>query len=130
MPCAVEHFTYRGLLFCQTQTDAEGNFRLRGMQPGKQYTIKVKLEGDQRIERASPSTGYQAVLPAVLDHILSILLCYSLTNHLIYWCLALQAGELKDIFNMDFLVFRRLPKLDLTGEVTAEPHVLSTLKVR
>jgi hypothetical protein len=31
--------------------------------------------------------------------------------------------------NQDFLVFRRLPKTDLTGEVTAEPHVLSTLKV-
>jgi hypothetical protein len=40
-----------------------------------------------------------------------------------------QNEALTDVQNQDFLVFRRLPKTDLTGEVTAEPHVLSTLKV-
>jgi hypothetical protein len=87
----------------ETQTDAEGNFRLRGLQPGKEYRIRVKTAADQRIERASPADGYLVHLPA-------------------------KEG-LRDVQDQDFLVFRRLPKLDLTGEVTADPYVLSTLKV-
>jgi len=87
----------------ETQTDAEGNFRLRGLQPGKEYRVRVKATADQRIERAAPSDGYLVTLAA--------------------------NEALADVQNQDFLVFRRLPKTDLTGEVTAEPHVLSTLKV-
>jgi len=87
----------------ETQTGAEGNFRLRGLQPGKEYRVRVKIGADQRIDRASPSEGYLLSLP--------------------------ENRPLVDEQHKDFLVFRRLPKVDLTGEVNTDPHSLPTLKV-
>jgi hypothetical protein len=52
----VEAVTGDNQLVEESQTDDKGNFRLRGLLPGKDYNIRVRTAGNQRVDRASPST--------------------------------------------------------------------------
>lgn len=120
-------------IYSKTQTGAEGNFRLRGLQPGKEYRVRVKIGADQRIDRASPSEGYLLSLPEVISLPTAFRAQRCTLTVTSPFCAALlgnvQNRPLVDEQHKDFLVFRRLPKVDLTGEVNTDPHSLPTLKV-
>jgi len=86
----------------ETQSDAKGYFRLRGLNPEKQYIVRVKRdsENNKRFERASP----QAV--------------------------SVNVSNLQDYRDVHFIIFRRSNRFHLTGSVSSDPpQFLSTLSV-
>lgn len=83
----------------ETQTDVNGQFRIRGLLPNKSYKIGIKQQGDSdRIERASPSS------------------------------ISVKVSK-QDIQNIEFIAFRRSNKYDLAGIVETESKWISSLTV-
>uniref|UniRef100_A0A6B2KWV3 ER membrane protein complex subunit 7 beta-sandwich domain-containing protein n=1 Tax=Arcella intermedia TaxID=1963864 RepID=A0A6B2KWV3_9EUKA len=86
-------------LYEETQTDNSGNFRLRGLYPNKEYSLRVKLNKNSLIGRSEPQQ-----IPVLLSN--------------------------ADIENMEFIVFSKNTKYDITGTVNAEKELLSSLSVQ
>ena len=85
----------------EAQSDANGQFRLRALQPGRRYQIHVKQSEGERVERASPPS------------------------------IPIQMGNADVKSGVEFIVFRRSTnKADLTGVVETSPELLPTLTVR
>lgn len=91
----------------EAKTDASGSYRLRGLKPGKTYTIRSKLtsakgkeEKDvQPVERAAPES-----------------LLLTMKN--------------EDVQHVDFVTFLKETKVDIMGKVDASPEFLGTLTVQ
>jgi len=79
------------------QTDNQGVFRIRGLQPSSKYTIRVK-QNQERIERATPAA------------------------------VEISVGK-EDVQNINFILFRRNTKFDLTGVVKTSDQFLPSLQV-
>eukprot|EP00163_Fabomonas_tropica_P032050 TRINITY_DN788_c0_g1_i3.p1 TRINITY_DN788_c0_g1~~TRINITY_DN788_c0_g1_i3.p1 ORF type:complete len:1135 (-),score=420.77 TRINITY_DN788_c0_g1_i3:2349-5753(-) len=83
----------------ESSSDAEGNFRVRGLVPNVKYAVRVKGGVKNNIDRASPAS----VTVSVKDD---------------------------DIRDVSFVAFRRIPKFEITGEVTTDSaDVLSSITV-
>ncbi|XP_068686037.1 BOS complex subunit NOMO3-like [Montipora foliosa] len=83
----------------ETVSDQGGQYRLRGLQPGCMYRVRVKAgEGNPQLERASPS---------FID---------------------IQVTE-KDLQNINMIAFRHVNQIEITGNVVTDSQFISTLKV-
>jgi hypothetical protein len=85
----------------ESKTEVDGSFRLRGLQPGCEYVIRLKSgDTNQHIERAMPRSK-----------------------------LVQMAND--DVTGVNIIAFRRISQMDITGNVisNASADYISTLKV-
>jgi len=86
----------------ETQSDANGDYRLRGLQPSRDYIIRIKPKKESKkmnpIERASPNQVSLSV-------------------------------ETEDIRNADFVIFRKSATFDVCGVINTTSEWYSHLKI-
>lgn len=83
----------------ETVSDQEGQYRLRGLQPGCMYRVRVKIgDSNPHIERASPS---------FID---------------------IQVSS-TDLQNVNMIAFRHINQFEITGNVDTDSKFVSSLKV-
>ncbi|XP_067042514.1 BOS complex subunit NOMO3-like [Acropora muricata] len=83
----------------ETVSDQDGHYRLRGLQPGCMYRVRVKIgESNPLLERASPS--FIDIQISGSDH-----------------------------QNINMLAFRHVNQIEITGNVVTDRQYISTLKV-
>jgi len=99
---AIEADSINGDHHEETQSDANGDYRLRGLQPSRDYIIRIKPKKDikklNQIERASPNQVSLSV-------------------------------QSEDIRNVDFVIFRRSATFDVNGLINTTSEWYSNLKV-
>uniref|UniRef100_A0A2I9LPE9 Nodal modulator n=1 Tax=Centruroides hentzi TaxID=88313 RepID=A0A2I9LPE9_9SCOR len=82
-------------------SEQDGSFRIRGLQPKCEYTVRLKMvpEVNQHIERATPKTQVIKI-------------------------------ESSDVTGIRLIVFRHFNQMDVSGNVVTNQEYLHTLKVR
>ncbi|RWS20996.1 nodal modulator 3-like protein, partial [Leptotrombidium deliense] len=88
----------------ETVSEANGQFRIRDLQPNCKYTIRLKKdEKNEQISRSIPS-----------EHIVTIP----------------ASKEAKDITGIRLILFRKSTQMDISGIVHTKPEYWSSLKVK
>lgn len=84
----------------ESKTEANGHYRIRGLQPNCNYEIRLKIgDMNKHIERAAPKSRFVVV-------------------------------EKSDFQGVNIIAFRRMNQMDISGNVVTDPEFLPSLKVR